>query len=312
MPTKKTPAKKPAKPVPAGAAPPTLPFRLEAVQARTLTPNPQNWRTHPDRQLSALSAVLKDPEVGWAGALLFNERTGRLVDGHGRLKVVDPDDDVPVLIGSWSEAAEKKILLTLDPLAGLATADAGQLETLRGCVDDLDGDPFKGLNAELDDLLKDAKREEKHRADDDRRPVEDHHRLQERGAAGGADRGVHQPRFELYRAERLIRSPSPLYSGERAGVRSRGRYTARMRYHVRENFLNENVRVLVDGVDVTNRCFAFDDEAGWAECYIRDVAGRTRLVRRNGQIEVATERLFGVVTVETKPLAARGIHPLPG
>src|SRR5687768_15883502 len=67
------------------------PLRLEYVQAGTLTPNPSNWRKHPQRQLDALRQALGDDDVGWAGALLFNERTGRLVDGHGRLEVTDPE-----------------------------------------------------------------------------------------------------------------------------------------------------------------------------------------------------------------------------
>jgi hypothetical protein len=70
-------------------------------------------------------------EVGWAGALLYNERTGRLIDGHLRRKVAaEQGAPVPVLIGSWSEAEEALILATLDPLGALATADSGRLDTL--------------------------------------------------------------------------------------------------------------------------------------------------------------------------------------
>src|SRR5262245_17079512 len=101
-------------------------LRLEWVEAGSLTPNPQNWRRHPEGQMSALRGLIADREVGWAGALLYNERTQRLIDGHGRQKIVDPKTLVPVLIGSWSEAAEKRILLTLDPIAGMAVADIQQ------------------------------------------------------------------------------------------------------------------------------------------------------------------------------------------
>jgi len=62
--------------------------------------------------------------VGWAGACLFNERTGRLIDGHARKAVVDPKTPVPVLVGNWSEQAEKKILVTLDPVSSMANGDA--------------------------------------------------------------------------------------------------------------------------------------------------------------------------------------------
>src|SRR5262249_41954799 len=63
------------------------------------------------------------------GALLFNERTKRLIDGHARKKV-SPGKKVPVLIGSWSEEEEQKILATLDPIAAMATADHESLAAL--------------------------------------------------------------------------------------------------------------------------------------------------------------------------------------
>lgn len=109
---------------------PTKPLRLEYVKAGSLADNPKNWRLHPDGQKAALASLLANPEVGWAGALLFNERTGRLIDGHARKAISDPEQLVPVLIGSWSEEAEATILATLDPLAAMAEADGGQLKRL--------------------------------------------------------------------------------------------------------------------------------------------------------------------------------------
>ncbi len=107
---------------------PTL--RLEWRSPSELAENPSNWRRHPDAQLSALTDVIAD--VGWAGACLFNETTGRLIDGHARKKVaVDQGaDKVPVLVGSWTEEQEALILATLDPLAAMAETDAKALEAL--------------------------------------------------------------------------------------------------------------------------------------------------------------------------------------
>jgi hypothetical protein len=107
-------------------------LRLEWVDPTTLTPNPKNWRRHPEPQRAALSDVLG--EVGWAGALLWNETTGRLVDGHLRLDVAlrEKREVVPVLVGAWAEADEAKILATLDPIAALATVDADALNSLMG------------------------------------------------------------------------------------------------------------------------------------------------------------------------------------
>jgi hypothetical protein len=114
--------------------PPTPQFRptlrLEWVTPESLAENPKNWRRHPDLQRAALGASLD--ECGWAGALLFNETTGRLVDGHARrdeaLRKGIPA--VPVLVGAWPEATEHKLLATLDPISSLAETDAAQLAAL--------------------------------------------------------------------------------------------------------------------------------------------------------------------------------------
>jgi hypothetical protein len=111
-------------------ATPKLPLRLEWIEAGTLTENPMNWRRHSQEQLQSLRELLDDPEVGWAGACLYNERTGRLVDGHARREVVDPKTPVPVLVGNWTEEAEAKILATLDPVGAMATGDPAAYQAL--------------------------------------------------------------------------------------------------------------------------------------------------------------------------------------
>lgn len=104
--------------------------------------------------MSALRHLINDKAVGWAGALLFNERTGRLVDGHGRLEAVEPTTVVPVLVGSWAEEAEATILATLDPIAAMATADAEQLAALMADAD-LGDDALSDLKAQLEAQLGD-------------------------------------------------------------------------------------------------------------------------------------------------------------
>jgi DNA modification methylase len=105
-------------------------LRLEWRSPAELAENPRNWRRHPPLQSAALRDALA--EVGWAGACLFNERTGRMIDGHLRQVIAQDQgyEKVPVLIGSWDEATEAKILATLDPIGALAEADAGKLEAL--------------------------------------------------------------------------------------------------------------------------------------------------------------------------------------
>jgi len=101
-------------------------LRLEYRDAAELADNPANWRKHPAKQIDALRDVLA--EVGWAGVVLYNERTKHLIDGHARKNI--STGKIPVLIGSWTEEQEKKILATLDPLGAQATADTDKLEAL--------------------------------------------------------------------------------------------------------------------------------------------------------------------------------------
>ena len=116
-------------------APPTAGIReLVWVDPQTLDENPLNWRKHPNRQKNAIGASIK--ANGWADTLLFNETTGRLIDGHARRAVAIREgiDSVPVLVGAWTEEQEKHLLATLDPMAAMAETDAGALSTLTDMI----------------------------------------------------------------------------------------------------------------------------------------------------------------------------------
>ena len=127
-PAKSPPKRKPGRKPKQTAEQPAL--RLEWRWPAELASNPANWRRHPESQIAALTDVIA--EVGWAGACLFNEATGRLIDGHARKDVAlrQGADRVPVLVGSWTPEQEAKILLTLDPIAAMAEADGPQLDAL--------------------------------------------------------------------------------------------------------------------------------------------------------------------------------------
>jgi ParB-like chromosome segregation protein Spo0J len=107
---------------------------LRRVPARLLRPNPKNWRKHPQFQQDVLRGVLA--EIGYADALLARELpdgTLELVDGHLRAETT-PEADVPVLLLDLSDEEADKLLALLDPLAGLATSDAGLLGDLLSSV----------------------------------------------------------------------------------------------------------------------------------------------------------------------------------
>jgi DNA modification methylase len=108
------------------------PLRLEWRDPADLPENEQNYKIHTSAQLLALRAALA--ELGWGGALLFNERTGRLIDGHARKKVARRGEKVPVLIGSWSKEDEAKLLASLDPIGAMAQIDSDALKALLGSV----------------------------------------------------------------------------------------------------------------------------------------------------------------------------------
>jgi len=108
---------------------------LRRVPAGELRPNPRNWRLHPSAQQDALRGILA--EVGYASALLARELadgTLMLIDGHLRAETT-PDAIVPVLVLDVDEQEADKILLTHDPLAGMATVSDEHLHGLLTNVD---------------------------------------------------------------------------------------------------------------------------------------------------------------------------------
>jgi hypothetical protein len=101
------------------------------VRAGDLVPHELNWRRHPQSQRLALEALYE--EVGFARSLLAFERPdGRLqlIDGHLR-RDLDPDMLVDVEILDVDEAEARKLLLSMDSLAGLAEPDTEALTLLR-------------------------------------------------------------------------------------------------------------------------------------------------------------------------------------
>ena len=97
---------------------------LRYVPAGELRANPRNWRTHPQAQREALHGILA--EVGYADAVIARELpdgTLELIDGHLRAED-NPDELIPVLVTDLNDEEALKLLACLDPLAGMADADA--------------------------------------------------------------------------------------------------------------------------------------------------------------------------------------------
>jgi hypothetical protein len=105
------------------------------VRAGDLIPHERNWRRHPPEQRAALVALYD--EVGFARSLLAYELAdGRLqlIDGHLR-RDIDPEMLVDVEVLDVTPEEARKLLLSMDSLAGLAEADAEAVAALRHTVD---------------------------------------------------------------------------------------------------------------------------------------------------------------------------------
>lgn len=104
--------------------------QLVWADADSLAEHPDNWKTHTRRQIEALDGQFET--VGWAGAMLYNLNTSRLLDGHGRkdTNTVKRQGVVPVLLGRWTPEEEKQILLHLDPVGAMFETDRAKYDAL--------------------------------------------------------------------------------------------------------------------------------------------------------------------------------------
>lgn len=145
---------------------------MEWWPAEKLKAHPLNMRTHPAKQRAALDSVME--RTGWAGAVIVNERTGHIIDGHLRAaRAMELGETVPVLVFDLPADQEHLALATHDALARWAEGDAGKYDELAGEV----AEAFEGLGDELGGVMAEVRAE---LAGDEQRRV----RAQELAAAG--------------------------------------------------------------------------------------------------------------------------------
>jgi hypothetical protein len=100
------------------------------VRAGDLVPHELNWREHPALERDLLQALYQ--EIGFARSLLAYELPDgrlKLIDGHLR-RDIDPDMLVDVEVLDVDDVEARKLLLSIDPLAGLAETNNEALEQL--------------------------------------------------------------------------------------------------------------------------------------------------------------------------------------
>lgn len=95
-----------------------------------LLANPLNFRIHPKAQQQAMSGILD--EVGWVDTVLVNQTTGYVVNGHLRIELAISrgEPTVPVTYVELTEAEERLVLATFDPISALAGAGKEVLDAL--------------------------------------------------------------------------------------------------------------------------------------------------------------------------------------
>lgn len=95
-----------------------------------LLANPGNFRIHPKVQQAALSGSLDT--LGWIQQVIVNKQTGHVVDGHLRVSLAlrEGVKSVPVVYVDLSPEEEAQALMSLDPIAAMATTDKNKLDEL--------------------------------------------------------------------------------------------------------------------------------------------------------------------------------------
>ena len=104
---------------------------LEYMPANQLLANPLNARRHPATQREALRGSLDT--LGYYDAVIMNQRTGYLIDGHARVEeqlTADENATMPVLVVDMSEEEEAQALASHDWITQLAQYDNETLDAL--------------------------------------------------------------------------------------------------------------------------------------------------------------------------------------
>ena len=123
-------------------------FELAWLDPYTLKPHPRNPRRHPQAQRHALHESLAS--LGWVQPLIFNERTGRVLDGHLRLQeaIEAGHTEVPVIVLDLDVEHELAVLTSLDAISAAADVDSVAYSSLLSTL----ADSHASLAARLQDL----------------------------------------------------------------------------------------------------------------------------------------------------------------
>jgi DNA modification methylase len=108
-------------------------IETKKIRASDLLNHPSNWRIHPGRQKAALQGAVDDLGQVQALTVRKTKKGLQIIDGHLR-KEVFGDQMVTVNVTDLNEVEAKKALLTLDPIAAMATRNDEMLTELASGV----------------------------------------------------------------------------------------------------------------------------------------------------------------------------------
>ena len=128
-------------------------LELQWMDPYELAENPLNPRRHPQAQRRALHAALES--LGWLQPLLYNRRTGRLIDGHLRRQeaIESGATRIPVLVVDLDEKSERAALASIDQITGQAEVNQAEYAHLLRSLAEGEEDLVKALAGRDESLL---------------------------------------------------------------------------------------------------------------------------------------------------------------
>lgn len=105
-------------------------LRHELRDPATMEPHPLNWRKHTRAQRQMVESSLR--LFGWFESVIWNERTGRLVDGHLRREIALAWKlpEIPATVVDLSDEEERLALALFDAIGAMAIDDKAKLGDL--------------------------------------------------------------------------------------------------------------------------------------------------------------------------------------
>lgn len=122
---------------------------IRKVRVGDLWDNPANHRMHGDQQKAVMADVLK--EIGYLGTAIAFEMEGggyRLLDGHCRKNLLNPDEEIDVCIVDLDPEERRKVLATHDAIGAMAGVDHARLDALIAGIQ-IDSPAIVNMLAEL-------------------------------------------------------------------------------------------------------------------------------------------------------------------